>query len=56
MLQYTEYHIYKRDPSEGETLKPAKEFGQQLIDDFTDVIGKPPLYKDSEFHILILFL
>jgi len=56
MLQYMEYHIYKRDPSEGETLKPAKEFGQQLINDFMDVIGKPPLYKDGEFHILILFL
>jgi len=56
MLQYMEYHIYKCDPSEGETLKPAKEFGQQLIDNIHEVIEKSSLYKDSEFYILILFL
>lgn len=56
MLQYMELHIFKCDPSEGETLKLAKEFGQQLIDDIYEVIRKPLLYKDSEFHIFILFL
>jgi len=52
MLQY---HIYKRNPSEEETYKLAKEFGQQLTDNTREVIGKPPLCKDGEFHIFIFF-
>jgi len=49
MLQYMEYHIYKRDPSEGETYKLAKEFGQQLVDNTREVIGKPPFTKMVSF-------
>lgn len=47
MLQYMEYHINKLDPSKGDTYKLAKEFGQQLIDNTREVLGKPPLYKDG---------
>ena len=56
MLKYMEYYINKLDPSKGETYKLAKEFGQQLIDNTREVIGKPPLYKDGELHIFILLV
>ncbi|EKM78079.1 hypothetical protein AGABI1DRAFT_61049 [Agaricus bisporus var. burnettii JB137-S8] len=49
MLQYMEYHINKLDPSKGDTYKLAKDFGQQLIDNTRDIIGKSPLYKDVTF-------
>lgn len=47
MLQYMEYYINKLDPSKGDTYKLAKEFGQQLIDNTREVLGKPPVYKDG---------
>ena len=53
MLQYMEYHINKLDPSKGETYRLAKEFGQQLIDNTHEVIGKPPVYKDGEVDALV---
>lgn len=49
MLQYMEYHINKLDPSKSDTYKLAKEFGQQLIDNTREVLGKSPLYKDGAF-------
>jgi fatty acid synthase subunit beta len=47
MLTYMQYHIDQCDPSKGDTYKLAKEFGQQLIDNTREVIGKPPVYKDG---------
>ncbi|RDB25744.1 Fatty acid synthase subunit alpha [Hypsizygus marmoreus] len=49
MLAYMQYNIDQCDPSKGETYKLAKEFGQQLIDNTREVIGKPPVYKDVTF-------
>ena len=40
-----ECHIYKRDPSESETFKLAKEFDQQLVDSIREVMGKPSLQR-----------
>lgn len=49
MLQYMQYNIDQCDPSKGETYRLAKEFGQQLIDNTREVIGKPPVHKDGTF-------
>ncbi|GLB40343.1 putative protein with domain of unknown function (DUF1729) [Lyophyllum shimeji] len=49
MLAYMQYHIDKCDPSKGDTYKLAKEFGQRLIDNTREVLGKPPVYKDVTF-------
>ncbi|KAF9007571.1 fatty acid synthase [Cyathus striatus] len=49
MLRYMEFNINKCDPSKGENYRLAKEFGQQLIDNTREVIGKPPMYKDVTF-------
>ena len=49
MLQFMQYSIDQCDPSKGETYKLAKEFGQKLIDNTREVIGKPPMYKDGAF-------
>ncbi|KAI5885432.1 uncharacterized protein SCHCODRAFT_01176814 [Schizophyllum commune H4-8] len=45
----TTYYIDKCDPERGETFKLAKHFGQQLIDNTREVVGKEPLYKDLTF-------
>ena len=56
MLTYMQYHIDQCDPSKGDTYKLAKEFGQQLIDNTREVIGKPPVYKDGpQFLIYLLY-
>ena len=47
MLQFMQYNINQCDASKGETYRLAKEFGQKLIDNTREVIGKPPMYKDS---------
>ena len=47
MLQFMQYNINHCDPSKGETYRLAKEFGQKLIDNTREVIGKPPMYKDG---------
>ncbi|KAF5382044.1 hypothetical protein D9615_004428 [Tricholomella constricta] len=49
MLAYMQYNINQCDPSKGVTYKLAKEFGQRLIDNTREVIGKPPVYKDVTF-------
>ncbi|EAU85370.1 fatty acid synthetase alpha subunit [Coprinopsis cinerea okayama7 len=49
MLKYMQYYIDRVDPSKGPTYKLAKEFGQQLIDNVKEVLGKPPMYKDVTF-------
>ncbi|TFK27788.1 fatty acid synthetase alpha subunit [Coprinopsis marcescibilis] len=49
MVQYMEYHINNCDASKGPTYKLVKEFGQQLIDNMKEVLGKPPVYKDVTF-------
>ena len=45
MLQFMQYNINQCDASKGETYRLAKEFGQKLIDNTREVIGKPPMYK-----------
>ena len=47
MLQFMQYNINQCNPSKGETYRLAKEFGQKLIDNTREVIGKPPMYKDG---------
>ncbi|KAG5638483.1 hypothetical protein H0H81_012415 [Sphagnurus paluster] len=49
MLAYMQYNIDQCDPSKGDTYKLAKEFGQRLIDNTREVLGKPPVYKDVTF-------
>ena len=57
MLEYMQYNIDRCDPSKGETYKLAKEFGQQLINNTREVLGKPPMYKDGKvFPFLFSFL
>ncbi|KAF8656258.1 hypothetical protein AX16_002694 [Volvariella volvacea WC 439] len=48
-LTYMQYYIDNTDPSKGNTYKLAKEFGQQLINNTREVVGKPPVYKDVTF-------
>ncbi len=63
LVTYMQYYIDQCDPERGETYKLAKQFGQQLIDNCREVVGKPPLYKDGKLFyadelndILIRFL
>ena len=49
MLQFMQYNINQCDASKGETYRLAKEFGQKLIDNTREVIGKPPMYKDGGY-------
>jgi len=37
-------------------LQTSKEFGQKLIDNTREVIGKPPMYKDGALHYHLVFL
>ena len=53
MLQFMQYNIDQCDASKGETYRLAKEFGQKLIDNTREVIGKPPMYKDGALHLLV---
>ncbi|PFH52946.1 hypothetical protein AMATHDRAFT_138867 [Amanita thiersii Skay4041] len=48
-LRYMQYHIDRCDPNKGETYKLAKEFGQQLINNTKEVLGRAPVYKDVTF-------
>jgi fatty acid synthase subunit alpha len=50
MLQFMQYNINQCDASKGETYRLAKGFGQKLIDNTREVIGKPPMYKDGALH------
>ena len=54
MLQFMQYNINQCDASKGETYRLTKEFGQKLIDNTREVIGKPPMYKDSCGSALII--
>ena len=54
MLQYMQYNVDRCDPSKGETYKLAKEFGQQLINNTREVIGKPPVYKDGKCRTVLV--
>ena len=38
-----------------ETYRLAKEFGQKLIDNTREAIGKPPMYKDGALHLHLVF-
>jgi fatty acid synthase subunit alpha, fungi type len=38
------------DALKGETYRLAKEFGQKLINNTREVIGKPPMYKDGALY------
>jgi fatty acid synthase subunit alpha, fungi type len=49
MLQFMQYNINHCDASKGETYRLAKEFGQKLIDNTREVVGKPPVCKDGAF-------
>jgi fatty acid synthase subunit alpha, fungi type len=49
LLTYMQYSIDQCDASKGETYQLAKQFGQQLIENTREVIGKPPVYKDGAF-------
>ena len=46
-----QYNIDRCDPSKGETYKLPKEFGQQLVNNTHEVLGKPPMYKDGEVFL-----
>jgi fatty acid synthase subunit alpha, fungi type len=48
-LVYMQYNIDQCDATRGENYKLAKEFGQQLLDNTREVIGKPPVYKDGKW-------
>ncbi|KAF8632253.1 hypothetical protein AX15_002000 [Amanita polypyramis BW_CC] len=48
-LRYMQYYIDRCDASKGETYRLAKEFGQQLINNTKEVLGRPPVYKDVTF-------
>ena len=57
MLEYLQYNHDCCDPSEVETYKLAKEFGQQLVNNTCEVFGNPPTYKDGkDFHFCFRFL
>ena len=59
ILQFMQYNINQCDASKGETYRLAKEFGQKLIDNTREVIGKPPMYKDGgciSFSRLFMFI
>ena len=43
MLQFMQYNINHCNASKGETYRLAKEFGQKLIDNTREVVGKPPV-------------
>lgn len=51
LLTYMQYNIDQCDSSKGETYQLAKTFGQQLIENTREVIGKPPMYKDGEYFV-----
>ena len=55
MLQFMQYNINHCDASKGETYRLAKEFGQKLIDNTREVIGKPPMYKDGAYIYISFF-
>ena len=55
LLKYMQYNIGQCDETRGENYKLAKEFSQQLLDNTCEVIGKPPLYKDGETPLIIIF-
>ncbi|KAJ7762020.1 fatty acid synthase [Mycena maculata] len=49
VLAYMQYNIDHCDPNKGDNYKLAKQFGQQLIDNVREALGKPPVYKDVTF-------
>lgn len=48
---YMQYHIDHCDPTQGETYRLAKEFGQQLLDNCREALQENPLYKDGELSV-----
>jgi len=54
MLEYLQYNTDRCDPSKGGTYKLAKEFGHLLINNTHEVLGKPPMYKDGKFFLLLI--
>ena len=51
-----QYYVDRCDPFRGETYRHGKEFGQKLIDDCREALGRPPLYKDGTVMLLDLTL
>ena len=56
LLEYMQYYVDRCDPSRGETYRLGKEFGQKLIDNCREALGRPPLYKDGTVILLDLTL
>ena len=54
LIKYMQHVIDQVDASRGDTYALAKKFGQQLIDNCSEVVGQPPLYKDGEYFVLFL--
>ena len=48
LVAYMQYHIDQVDPILGETYRLAKQFDQQLIDIYHEVVSQPPLCKDGK--------
>lgn len=46
LLDFMQYHMDNCPTERGETYQLAKELGQQLIENCTEVLGEPPVYKD----------
>ena len=53
LLGYMQYYVDHCDPSRGETYELGKEFGQKLIDNCREALGRPPLYKDGGLFLCI---
>ena len=52
LLIYMQYNIDRCDITRGENYKLAKEFGQQLLENTREVLGKPPVYKDGKSSLI----
>jgi fatty acid synthase subunit alpha len=53
LLEYMQYYVDRCDLSRGETYELGKGFGQKLIDNCHEALGRPPLYKDG--RLLLIF-
>jgi len=47
LYQFVQYSVNTCDPTLGESYALAKQFGQQLIESFCEVVNSAPLYKDG---------
>lgn len=49
LLEFMQYHIDHCPTDRGETYQLAKQLGQQLISNCSDVLEQDPVYKDVEY-------